>query len=248
MNNKSWRYLVPLMFQLTTLYANAPNQDAKANLIIGITGNDANVRSCSKSLQNCLITVSEPPTSCLPQAGSITVTNNSPIVAKNIKASSSNSNFALYVVANNSCPENLNPHNSCTISFTTNTSLSFLINNITVQGTNTRATYFDMQAIPCNLTATIFTPTDQINVTCNPPTIVDVTNMGPAEAIGLTFTVNDNYTSCTPINCLPSLAIGATCQFSCSTTFDMSSGVSTGTISGTNISNPIEMTLNLLGC
>ncbi|MFJ1269379.1 hypothetical protein ACD661_12500 [Legionella lytica] len=248
MSFKLWRYF--LVLPLTSLTASPINAQGQANLVLGLRGSDASVRTCSKSLQNCLISVSEPPVSCLSQPGTITITNNSRIVAKNIKAYSTNSNFINYVVANNSCPTNLNPNNSCTISFTTNTSISFLINNIIVKGTNTRSTFFDMQAIPCSTgtTTTIATDTNTLNnVTCDPPVTINVTNTGSVAALGLNFTVDDTYTTCTTTSCLPSLAPGESCEFSCTTTFDMSEGTSTGVISGNN-TNSIPITLNLVGC
>lgn len=105
---------------------------------------------CSKnSLQNCVIQVSQNLNRCLPSPGAITITNNSKIAANNIQASSSNSFFTYYVVQNNGCPSSLLPGRSCTISFFTNTSIAFFIPSVQVKGTNTNATFFDMQALEC---------------------------------------------------------------------------------------------------
>ncbi|MFT4059366.1 MAG: fibronectin type III domain-containing protein, partial [Legionella sp.] len=138
----------------------APSKIANLELSIG-----NEVRSCSRSLQNCLVTVSQNSTKCLSTPGSITLTNTSLINANNISASSANPNFINYIIQNNGCPASLPPHQSCTISFYTNTSVAFLLPNIVVRGTNTNASYFDMRAIACSLTTVPGAPT---NVTATP--------------------------------------------------------------------------------
>lgn len=105
---------------------------------------------CSKSMQNCIIQVA--PRGCLNSAGSVFVRNNSSFPANNIQASSSDSNFLQYIIQNNGCPKSLNAGASCSISFNTNTSISFLVPNVMVKGSNTSTSFFNMNAVQCAYT------------------------------------------------------------------------------------------------
>ncbi|WP_158307856.1 fibronectin type III domain-containing protein [Legionella drancourtii] len=98
-------------------------------------------------MQNCTIQIA--PNECLSPPGSISITNNSRISAKNIRASSGDINFMTYVVQNNGCPASLPPGASCTISFSTNASVAFSVSNVTVKGSNTTSTSFNINAVQC---------------------------------------------------------------------------------------------------
>ena len=156
-------------------------------------------RICSNSLQNCLVQISQNNTQCLPTPGSITITNNSQMIAKNIDVTSSNSNFINYVVKNNGCPASLQPQNSCTISFYTNTSIAFLISNVAVQGTNTNASYFDMQAFLCSINY-IVTPSGDGNESITPSA---PTSVSSGATLQFNVTANSGYTL--------SQTVGGTC-------------------------------------
>ncbi|WP_040535564.1 hypothetical protein [Legionella drancourtii] len=172
---------------------------------------------CTNKLLNCLVSITQNP-SCLPQPGSITITNNSKLIAKNINAFSANSNFLTYVVQDNGCPSALAPGASCILSFYTNTAVAFLVSNVAVKGSNTNATYFDMQAFVCSapqaeisasplsLTLGTVAPTNQgaITITNNASSPVN------AEAITANLSGTGSALSVSYTNC-SSVAPGATC-------------------------------------
>lgn len=125
---------------------------------------------CNKGLGSCVVTIAQN-SSCLPQPGSIKITNTSKIVAQNISIFSNDNNFLNYVVQNNGCPPRLVPGASCTISFHTNTGITFFVPNVTVKGRNTSVRFFDIQAINC------IPPTALISST---PLSLSMTTTGPA--------------------------------------------------------------------
>jgi hypothetical protein len=181
----------------------------KANLTISTDKNG--FRCPKKSLQNCVIQVSQP--LCLPSAGSVFITNNSNIAAFNIQAFSADSAFSLFVLQNNGCPAALLPGRSCIISFFTNASVSFFLSGVMVKGTNTNPTFFDMQAIPCPPAVISVTPTTLIfaeNSTAN----VTVTNLPgslfPAINVSALIPAGSNI-SVQSTTCGASLPIGASC-------------------------------------
>lgn len=137
-------FFLLLIIPLQSLWAQeSPKTNETAQLTIS-AGKKGSI--CSKSLQNCSIQISQNLPQCIARPGAITITNNSKIVAKNIQASSSDANFRTYVVQNNGCPSSLLPGRSCTITFSTNTSIAFFIPNVVVKGTNTSSTF-----LICNL-------------------------------------------------------------------------------------------------
>ena len=168
------------------------NSEENINLKIQVTGQKNMTRNCS-SLANCLITISQPFNHCLSQPGFITVKNNSKIAAKNIRSYSTNPDFVNYVTQSNTCPTSLPPQATCSISFFTNSSVSFLASNIIIKGSNTKPTYFNMQAIPCtvpavnavissfpsSLTLTTVSPGDNgiVSIKNDPTSTVNATNI-----------------------------------------------------------------------
>lgn len=193
---------------------------------------------CSKSLQNCVIQVSEK--TCFPSLGSIIITNNSPINALNIKAYSNDSNYLNYVVQENTCPKKLPSGGSCTISFYTNTAVAFLVPDVIVKGSNTNASLFNLNAIQCvaNISAspasfsfTVGGATQAITITNNGP--IDADGVGISGASDLGVTVSSNCPSS-----LSSIAPNNTCQliFTSGTT----TGNTTATITGTNTNTITE--------
>jgi hypothetical protein len=181
----------------------------KANLTLSTNKNGL---ACSKSLQNCVIPVSLP--LCLPNPGTVIITNNSGFFsAYNIQASSDNSFFSLYVVQNNGCPTSLLPGSSCSISFFTNTSVAFFISNIMVKGINTNPTFFDMQAFGCPTALISVTPTTLIfaqNSTANVTVTNSAASLFTAENISAIIPVGSNI-SVQSTTCGASLAPGASC-------------------------------------
>lgn len=168
-------FMVPIQ-SLWALESSTTTKKAHLRISTGKNG----VTCGSKSMQNCVIQVSQNLPRCLPSPGTVTITNNSMVTAYDIKASSTNNYFS-YVIQNNSCPHALLPHASCTISFFTNTSIAFFIPNVMVKGTNTNATFFDMQALQC--------PTGQTTLSV-PTNAVIPTN----DSVGVNITVT-NQTS-----------------------------------------------------
>lgn len=183
----------------------------QAEVLMKVNGSVSAI--CSKSIQNCSIQVSQ--NGCTTQNGSVTLTNYSNVPALNITASSDNTNFTNYVVQNNACPASLPPGESCTISFYTNTAATFVITNVVVQGTNTNATTFNMNATPCN--TVIVTP---IGNTLYTP-------LGPQTVpIGSTVAFNLPDTSA----CLGVLVLG-TCPFGSYTLNGYTTGIITSSCS-----------------
>ncbi|MBN9227048.1 beta strand repeat-containing protein [Legionella steelei] len=211
----------------------------KASLIIN-AGNSA--QNCSNALQNCVIQISQNLPQCLPKPGAITITNNSRIVANNIQASSADSNFINYVVQNNSCPAFLQPGQSCSISFFTNTSIAFLISNVLVKGTNTSSTFFNMQALACatpqaELSAT---PTTVNLITGGSSQNVTVTNIGNVNANNVQATLaSSNLGIMLTNNCPSTLAPNTSCQFTF--TPGSNAGSTTATIAGSNTINSVSI-------
>ena len=120
------------------------NNDEKAFLV-----NDANL----KLSQNNTLQITQN-NNCLLQPGSVTITNNSQIIARNINVLSVDPYYAAYVVQHNGCPVSLMPGTSCTISFYTNAAVSFFSPNIQVKGTNTNSAYFNLNAFVCTASLT----------------------------------------------------------------------------------------------
>jgi hypothetical protein len=174
------------------------NADEQATLFI--TTKNAAARCSKSSLQNCVVLISQNLPQCIARPGSIIITNNSNIPAKNIQVSSLNSFFIYYVIQNNACPASLAPGSSCSISFATNTSIAFFAPDILVKGTNTNAAYFDIQSLDCPPGATILSVSisdlalsvaglTEFGVPGTPasgvPRIITITNIGTNPAINL---------------------------------------------------------------
>lgn len=172
---------------------------------------------CNQGLGSCVVVIAQN-SSCLSQPGSIKITNTSKIVAQNISTFSNDANFLAYVVQNNSCPPRLFPGASCTLSFYTNTGVTFLVPNVTVKGSNTLARFFDIQAINCgppaalitasplslNLTTTGSTSTQNIYVVNSASSPVNAENIR-ANLSGTGGAINASYANCN------SVAPGGTC-------------------------------------
>lgn len=147
-NLLSW--VCVLILGLPILAAQIHAKSGFSAALLTVTGTDgATLGSCSPSMANCGVQITQSPM-CVSQP-SISITNRSKIVAKNIQVFSADPNFSTYVVQNNGCPASLYPGASCTISFSTNTPTVFFIPNVVVKGTNTKASYFDIQAFACGL-------------------------------------------------------------------------------------------------
>ncbi|MFJ1267135.1 hypothetical protein ACD661_01030 [Legionella lytica] len=252
MNYKLWGNLILLALPYSHTLAAKATILQKAELAIGINGKNAEVRPCSHSLQNCSIVISEVNAPCLSQPGSITIRNNSQIIAKNIKVFSTDPYFTSYVVTHNSCPSQLYPNNSCVISFDTNSAASFSLSNILVKGTNTTATYFNMQAIVCSIPPTTLTTAQSIVQLCTQstsgsPEEISISNNGVNPAIGLNAIVNSPDLGITIINnnCPIALAPGDSCSLSFSPGDE--GGSTTSQISGSN-TNILSITLNQIFC
>jgi hypothetical protein len=188
------------VFGLPVVASQIEKQTAPEQAVLHIQGSDGiTLGNCSKSLQNCLIQITQNNTACLVQPGSITITNNSNVIAQNIQASSSNSNFMTYVVQNNGCPASLFPGASCIISFFTNAAVTFTIPNVQVNGTNTNATFFNIQAFPCTIT-TPGAPTITSTISGNSAVTVSWTapaNNGGSPITGYTVTSSPGNFTCT---------------------------------------------------
>ncbi|CAM2927794.1 hypothetical protein LEAN103870_09020 [Legionella anisa] len=198
---------------------------------------------CSKSLQNCVIQVSQNVSQCLSTPGAVTITNNSRVPANNIQTSSTNGFFSLYVLQNNGCPASLLPGRSCTISFFTNTSIAFFISNVMVKGTNTNATFFDMQALECpTLRAT---PTTVNLITGGSSQSITVTNIGTLPASN----VQASIASSPPLGvgvvsfCPALLMPNNTCQITYQP--GVTPGNTTSTVFGTNTANSVPIAINV---
>lgn len=141
---------VPPLFAGTLHLAGSNKLKNKIDAIaeLTVTANEQSTTRCSNFIQNCTVNIGS--TSCVNPPGSITVTNNSTISARNITTSSTNANFLNYVLQNNGCPAILGPKASCSISFTSSTANAFLIPNVIMKGTNTNTTYFNINGLPCD--------------------------------------------------------------------------------------------------
>ncbi|MFJ1269847.1 lactonase family protein [Legionella lytica] len=143
-----------LLFAQQTASGTPPLSDAsKKNTSNGIaeltlTVNDRSAVVCSNFVQNCTINIGT--TGCVTPPGFITVTNNSIVNARNISASSTDANYLSYVLQNNRCPSILKPKASCAISFTSTNANAFYIPNVVVQGSNTNAAFFNINALQCS--------------------------------------------------------------------------------------------------
>lgn len=110
----------------------------------------------AKSIQDITIQVTQN-NNCVAQPGSITITNNSLVHARNIQAIATDPNYAAYIVATNNCPALLAPKASCTISFYTNAAVSFLT-KVLIKGSNTNNTHFNLNAFVCTPSMTSSVP------------------------------------------------------------------------------------------
>lgn len=242
------KHLLLLLILTTKSYASS-TIDNTAKLTIGILEKNNNVRSCNHSLATCAITVSEPEASCLPESGSITISNSSNIIAQNIQPSSSDINYNTFVTVDNSCPASLLPNNSCTISFNTNAPSTFTVANILVKGTNTSSTFFDMNAIQCPSLATLqATPLNFTLVITGAggiPVTVNITNSGNAPAIGITGTSPDPTIN-VQNNCTLPLAPGDNCNFVYTASITTGNGPYNSIISATNSSNTQNLAISIV--
>lgn len=251
MRNNLWKNLILLMLSSSFAQAEKISAPLKADITIGINTSNTAVQPCNHLLQNCSIVISQPSAPCLQQPGSITIKNNSAVIAKNIRTYSTDSNFNTYVITNNSCPTNLYPHNSCVISFNTSSPLSFAISNILVKGSNTSATYFDMQAIVCETASTLLNanPTDEpffcTQNTSGTSQDITITNNGSAPAIGITATIDSSSGITITNNCTAPLAPGASCILTYSP--GNQTGLFESPVSGTN-TNLVSISFNQVPC
>lgn len=252
MNYKLLGNLILLALPYNDVLATQAATRQKAELVIGINGKSSEVRPCSSSLQNCSIVISEVNASCLSQPGSITIKNNSRIIAKNIQVFSTDPYFTSYVVTNNSCPAQLYPNNSCVISFNTNSAASFSINNILVKGTNTTVSQFNMQAIVCSPSTTTLTTGQSMVQLCTQntggfPQEINISNAGANPAVGLNAIVNSPDFGITIINntCPSILAPGDSCGLSFSP--GNAAGNTSSNISGSN-TNVLSIALSQIAC
>ncbi|MFJ1269276.1 hypothetical protein ACD661_11980 [Legionella lytica] len=138
------------LFWFTILFASHTFSNTQA--ILSVAKNQSNAL-CSNLNLNCVTNITLEGCSATP--GSITIKNNSSIPARNIKASSTHSNFLHYVVQHNGCPSLLAPHGQCTISFATNTNIAFYISNVLVKGSNTSSLFFNLNAFLCSMPHTV---------------------------------------------------------------------------------------------
>ncbi|MDR3503730.1 MAG: beta-propeller fold lactonase family protein [Legionella sp.] len=125
----------------------SPKNTSDAIAELTLTVNDRNAVVCSNFVQNCTINVGT--LGCVNPPGFITVTNNSIVKARNITASSTDASYLNNVSQNNRCPAILGPKASCSISFTSNNPNAFYVPNVVVQGSNTNAAFFNINALQC---------------------------------------------------------------------------------------------------
>lgn len=134
--------------EVPTLAKTLDNKGSDAIAELSVAANDRSATICSNFVQNCTINIGT--TSCVNPPGFVTVTNNSIVNARNIAASSSDTNYLSSVIQNNHCPSILKPNASCTISFTSNTPSAYYVPNVVVKGSNTNATFFNINALQCS--------------------------------------------------------------------------------------------------
>lgn len=238
---------------------------------IALKSEEHSAVACSNFVQKCTVNISS--LTCLNPPGFITVTNNSLISAKNITASSTDTNFISFVSQNNSCPQILNPKASCTISFISSATSPFLVPNVVVKGTNTNTTFFNINAVQCQpgqttLSATPSTLALSVNdTTLNPaltgnPRQITIQNTGINDAIGLNITY-PTWPGGTPATtasstCGSTLAAGATCTITVTPGANPTSNCNTGiaptpdtiTVSATNVTTAVTSDVVVLsyGC
>ncbi|AWN72863.1 DUF1566 domain-containing protein [Legionella anisa] len=212
----------------------------KAHLTI--SANKNGVICGSKSLQNCVIQVSQ--LQCLPSPGTVIITNNSRVPANNIQATSTNGFFSLYVLQNNSCPASLLPGRSCAISFFTNTSIAFFIPSVMVKGTNTNATFFDMQAIQCAAQTTLSAPANAV-IPTNDSVGVDITvnNLTSTPALNVRLNLPPFWTNVTSSTCAVIPANGSCIIHIASTALTPFAPQGGIPITGDNVISPPTMAL-----
>lgn len=232
-------FIIVLMMGFSHLSASNSVEDI--NLEIQATSQKNMTRTCN-SLANCLINISQPFNYCLSHPGFITVKNNSKIIAKNIQASSTNTNFVNYVTPNNTCPANLPPQGTCSISFFTNSSVSFLTSNIMIKGSNTKPSYFDMQAIPCSappINAVIKASPTSFNLSQGGEAqIVTITNEGPADAFGIAISNYPGLGIAVSGACASPMSPTDTCELTF--TSGSNAGSTTAVIMGSNTNSVTE--------
>ena len=134
--------------EVAPLTGTPPQNTSKAKAELTLTVNNRNAVVCSNFVQNCTINIGT--SGCVNPPGFITVTNNSLVNARNITASSTDANYLNNVSQNNGCPAILRPKASCSISFISNNPNAFYIPNVVVQGSNTNAAFFNMNALQCS--------------------------------------------------------------------------------------------------
>lgn len=245
------------------------SSDAIAELTV--KSNEHSAVVCSNFVQNCTVNISS--LTCLNPPGFITVTNNSIINARNITASSTDTNFLNFVSQNNGCPQILSPRASCTISFISSASNPFLVPNVVVKGTNTNTTFFNINALQCQPGATTLSATPStlalsVNDTIlNPaltgnPRQITIKNTGVNEATGLSIAY-PTWPGGTPATtasstCGATLAAGATCTITVTPGVNPTSSCNTGiapapdtiTVSATNVATTVTSDIVVLsyGC
>lgn len=235
-------FFLLLIIPLQSLWAQeSPKTNETAQLSIS-AGKKGSI--CSKSLQNCSIQISQNLPQCIARPGAITITNNSKIVAKNIQASSSDANFRTYVVQNNGCPSSLLPGRSCTITFSTNTSIAFFIPNVVVKGTNTSSTFFDMQSLRCAPQATISAPARAI-IPTNDSVGIDITvlNISSIPASNVRVSLPTTWTSVTSTTC-PVIPANGSCTITLTSNSSIPFAPRGGIlVTGDNVASPPSIAL-----
>lgn len=245
--------------------------NSNARAVLTLNSNEQSAVVCSNFIQQCTINIGSP--TCINPPGFITVTNNSIISARNITASSTDTNFLNFVSQNNSCPPILRPRASCTISFISSASSPFLISNVMVKGTNTNTTFFNINALQCQpgettLSVTPSTLVLSVNDTSLNPALtgnarqITIKNTGVTAATGLNI-VYPTWPGGTPATtasstCGSTLAAGATCTITVTPGVTPTSSCNTGiaptpdtiTVSAANVTTAITSDVVVLsyGC
>ena len=203
-----------IFFILCCLLSLSVNAQLKSNehavLTVEIAGvKKGHLSQCSSSLQSCSIQITTQNSGC--NEGFISITNNSRFAALNVSASSTDPNFLANVIQNNACPAVLLPGASCSISFYTRTPATFTVSNVMVKGTNTNASFFNMNAFLCAIISIAPTNITFIAGMTSPPVTITNTVNSFAPALNVAaFPASPLTVQST--NCPSSLAIGASCQ------------------------------------
>ncbi len=184
---------------------------------------------CLPSMANCLVQITQDPM-CMTQP-SISIINNSKIVAKNIHAFSADSNFINYVVQNNGCPSSLFPGASCIISFYTNTAVAFLTSNVVAKGTNTNATYFNLQAFQCGLPGAPTNVTTTAGYGAATVTWSAPANNSGSPITGYTVSSSPGNLTCTTTGATTCTVLGLTVGTSYTFTVTATNAIGTGPVS-----------------